>query len=403
MTITRRDLLHGAACLSAVTASGLPLNKAVGQGPALRRIAVEEGFLTKEIFGGHLELLARHPELEPGFAHFWQTALGTPGSLAAHLSNIVGGETTAGLIDLISRAADGDSSVAALSRLFDLENTRIQIMDEHNISMQIVSLASPGVQVFDAEVAATLARDANDVLAQAIKNHPTRLAGLAAIAPHSSAEAVKELDRAINKLGLKGVVINSHTKGQYLDEDPFRPILAKIADLGVPLYIHPRTPSPQMLEPFTKYPGLAAATYGFNVETCLHAIRLILSGVFDDFPSLKVVLGHMGEGLLFWIDRIDNRTAFIQTGPGEKLRDLKKRPSDYLRENFYISSSGMNYEPQLRFAREMIGPDRILFATDYPMEDVGHAVEMLDGAQIGDDDRRKIYQTNAERIFGLGT
>ncbi|RQH14454.1 hypothetical protein D5R40_34280 [Okeania hirsuta] len=157
-----------------------------------------------------------------------------------------------------------------------------------------------------------------------------------------------------------------------------------------------------MLQPFTKYPGLAAATYGFNVETCLHAIRLILSGVFDDFPSLKIVLGHMGEGLLFWIDRIDNRTAFIQTGPGEKLRDLKKRPSDYVRENFYVTSSGMNYKPQLMFAREMIGADRIMFATDYPMEDVGHAVEMLDTAPISDEERLKIYQTNAEQVFGLG-
>ena len=401
MNTTRRDLIRGAACLSAVAASGVPLADAAEPSVPFKRIAVEEGFLTKEIFGGHLELLAKNPELEPGFAHFWQTALGTPGSLAAYLSSMVGGETTAGLIDLISRSADGDSSVAALSRLFDLEGTRLRVMDDNNISMQIVSLASPGVQVLEAETATKFAREANDVLAQAIQNHPNRLAGLAAIAPQAPEEAVKELDRAITKLGLKGVIINSHTKGQYLDEEEFRPILAKIAALGVPLYIHPRTPSPQMLDPFTKYPGLAAATYGFNVETCLNAIRLILSGVFDDFPSLKVVLGHMGEGLLFWIDRIDNRTAFIQTGPGEKLRDLKKRPSDYLRENFYVTTSGMNYEPQLRFAREMIGADRIMFATDYPMEDVSHAVEMLDAAAISDDDKAKIYQTNAERVFGL--
>jgi predicted TIM-barrel fold metal-dependent hydrolase len=127
---------------------------------------------------------------------------------------------------------------------------------------------------------------------------------------------------------MKGVIINSHTKGEYLDETKFRPLLAKIAELGVPLYLHPREVAPAMLAPFDTYPGLSSAILGFSVETGLHALRLIFSGVFDDLPNLKIVLGHMGEGLPFWIDRVDNRSAFFNLGPGRKGRKLRKRPGD---------------------------------------------------------------------------
>lgn len=408
MKTTRRSILRSALWLSAALGTGSTgaIARAAGGGTArnFKRIATEEAFSTKEVFGGFLELLADHPEAEPGFAHFWETAMGKPGDFIAQLSSVLGGESTAGLVNFTSKAAaaaGSDASITALGRLFDLDEGRIRIMDEMGVAMQVVSLASPGVQVFEAERATTLARSANDQLAGAVRAHPTRFAGLAAIAPQAPLEATQELERAVKELGLKGVLINSHTKGEYLDEEKFRPILAKVEELGVPLYIHPRTPSPQMLEPFTKYPGLAAATYGFNVEAGLHALRLILGGVFDDYPNLTVILGHMGEGLPFWIDRVDNRTAFIQTGPGTKPRKLRKRPSDYLRENFYVTTSGMDFEPALMLAHQVVGPDRIMFAIDHPFEDGAHPIRVIDEAPMSDEDKIKIYQTNAERVFNL--
>ena len=408
MSLTRRGFLRSAAGLSAAIGGSLlaPTVRATPGAPRreFERIATEEAFSTKEVFGGFLELLAEHPETEPGFAHFWETALGTPGDLLANFSSVVGGEAAADAVELISRAAGAmgsDASVTALARLFDLGEDRVRIMDETGVAMQIVSLASPGVQVFDAEKGTALARSANDQLASAVRARPDRFAGLAAIAPQSVDGATRELERAVSELGLKGVMINSHTKGEYLDEEKFRPILAKLAELQVPLYLHPRTPSPQMLEPFTRYPGLAAATFGFNVETGLHALRLILGGVFDDFPGLTVILGHMGEGLPFWIDRVDNRNAFIQTGPGPKPRPLRKRPSDYLRENFFVTTSGMPFEPALMLAHRVVGPERILFAIDHPMEDGEHPIRVLDEAPMSDEDKIRIYQTNAEQLFGI--
>ena len=326
MRTTRREALRLAIGLSAALGSGAVARPArAGSEPAradFKRIATEESFMTKEVFGAFLELLANEPESEPGFAHFFASALGTPGELVARASTIIGGENTADVVDWISQSAaalGSDASVTALARQFDLGAERLRIMDETGVAMQVVSLGSPGVQVFDADHGSALARSANDQLAAAVRAHPSRLAGLAAVAPQSPADAARELERAVRELGLKGLMINSHTKGEYLDEAKFRPILAKAEALGVPLYLHPRTPSAAMLEPFTRYPGLAAATFGFSVETGLHALRLILGGIFDDFPKLTVILGHMGEGLPFWIDRVDNRTAFIQTGRARSL------------------------------------------------------------------------------------
>ena len=408
MTVTpysRRHLLKSLTAAAAlVTAPAMKVKASSAPPvPGYFRIGVEAAFLTPEIFGEHLRLLAETPELEPGFAHFWETALGRPGDLAADLSTLVGGENAAQVINFISKTAgaiDSETSVAALGRLFDLGDGRINMLDQFGIDLQIVSLASPGVQVFDAPLGTRLAKDANDLLAQAVKTNPSRLAGIAAVAPQDPERAAAEVKRA-HGLGLKGVIVNSHTKGEYLDDRKFYPLLEEMARLSMPLYLHPRTPSPAMLEPFTVYPGLAAATYGFNVETGLHALRMILGGVFDDFPELTVVLGHMGEGLPFWIDRVDNRTAFIATGPGKKLRQLNKKPSDYLRENFFVATSGMDFEPALMLAHEVVGPDRILFATDYPMENPMHMIKVLDAAPLTDADKYKIYRENAEKLFRL--
>ena len=408
MHTTRREALHSAFWIAAALGTGAPgaIARAANSGTAFTRIATEESFMTREVFGGYLELLANEPESEPGFAHFFETALGTPGELIARLSSVVGGENTADLVNWISRSAAAMGSEASVTALARQVRPRCGTAAHHGRDRrgQAGRLAGdlPVSRCSRPRRRRRSRRGANDQLAAGIRANPDRLAGLAAIAPQSPSDAARELERAVTELGLSGVMINSHTKGEYLDEPKFRPILAKAEELRVPLYLHPRTPSAAMLEPFTRYPGLAAATFGFSVETGLHALRLILGGIFDDHPGLTVVLGHMGEGLPFWIDRVDNRTAFIQTGPGPKPRKLRKRPSEYLRENFYVTTSGMDFEPALMLAHKVVGPDRILFAIDYPMEDGAHPVRVIDEAPISDDDKTKIYQTNAERVFGLG-
>jgi 2,3-dihydroxybenzoate decarboxylase len=402
MKTNRRQLIQ--ASLAATTALSANLQAASAADAPYRRIATEEAFCTPEISTAWLQLLANNPKSEPGFAAFWRDGMGSVGTFITQLSNVVGAPQTTRLLDFISAAAAKQGRTGpevAFARLFDFGGERLKIMDQAGIAFQVLSLTSPGVQVFDAELGTALARHANDRLAEVVRANPTRFAGLAAVAPQAPLEAAKEAERAIRTLGLNGVLINSHTKGEYLDEPKFRPLLAKIEELRVPLYLHPREVAPAMLAPFDTYPGLSAATMGFSVETGLHALRLIFGGVFDDFPNLKVILGHMGEGLPFWIDRIDNRSAYLDQGPGRKVRKLRKRPSDYLRENFYITTSAMNHEPHLALALKVMGPERIMFAVDYPYEDTAPQVLAMNKAQITEREKTMIYQTNAERIFGL--
>ncbi|MBY8825726.1 amidohydrolase family protein [Sphingomonas colocasiae] len=280
-------------------------------------------------------------------------------------------------------------------KLLDLDDERIAIMDEHGIAMQVLALASPGVQVFDADTGTALAAIANDRLAEAVARHPDRFAGLAAVAPQDPEGAAREIERAATRLGLRGVIINSHTHGEYLDLPKFRPLLEAAAAHRMPIYLHPRAPSPQMRSVFDV--GLELAIWGYQVETSLHAMRLIIGGVFDALPDLHVILGHGGEGLPFWLDRVDTRY-----GAGVIKRNrLERRPSEYFLDNFTITTSGLNWSPALKFCLEVLGADRMMFAVDYPFEDTGFMVDRMDKAAISDEDRATIYHRTAERIFRL--
>jgi 5-carboxyvanillate decarboxylase len=207
---------------------------------------------------------------------------------------------------------------------------RIADMDASGIAKQLVFLTAPGVQVFDSSVAAPLARDLNDQLIQEIKKHPDRYAALAAIAPQDPAAAVKELQRSVS-LGMKGAVINSHTQGEYLDEQKYWQIFEAAEALGVPIYLHPNTPPAAMIAPFMPR-GLDGAIYGFAVETGLHVLRIIVAGVFDRFPKLKLVVGHLGEGLPFWLFRLDfMHASMVKANRYEGAKPLRRKPSDYRR------------------------------------------------------------------------
>ena len=333
----------------------------------MERIAVEEAFVTAEIASEWKRVLASR-FVEPGFRMMGESILGDdPGSQAVH------------------------------SRLLDVGAGRIAQMDADGIDFAVLSLTSPGVQVFDAITASRLARDANDVLAQAVKAFPGRFAGLACVAPQHPASAAQELERAVG-LGMKGFLINSHTMGEYLDDQKYWPIFEAAEALDAPLYLHPREPSPALVGPMLDY-GLYFAGFGFAVETSLHAMRLIMSGVFDRFPRLRIVLGHMGEGLPFWLQRIDNR-YLLQVKLGAVKR-LTRLPSAYFLEHFVITTSGVMSAPALRLCIDMLGIERIMFAADYPYESVAEGVRFLDTVNITQDQRTKIYATNARRIFKL--
>jgi predicted TIM-barrel fold metal-dependent hydrolase len=284
-----------------------------------------------------------------------------------------------------------------LRRLLDLEVERIQIMDQAGVDMHVLSLTSPGVQMFDADTAARLATLANDRLAEAIRKNPARFTGLASFAPQDPPGAAKEIDRAINQLKLNGLIVNSHTNGEYLDDRKFWPIFEAAEAVKAAIYLHPRN-MPDPCSFMTRADvDLAGALWGFQMETGLHAMRLIVGGVFDRFPDLKIVLGHMGEALPFWLYRIDYMYRAYTRGMGK----LKKTPSQYLKDNFLITTSGMNTHPVLKYCCEVLGSDNIMFAIDYPYQESVEAAHFMNAAPLAAADCEKIAYGNAERIFHI--
>jgi predicted TIM-barrel fold metal-dependent hydrolase len=278
-----------------------------------------------------------------------------------------------------------------LNRLLDMDDERLAIMDAAGVDVHVLSMTSPGVQFWDADTACAMATSANDQLANAIERHPGRYAGLASFAPQDPARAAKEIDRAIGKLHLNGLIVNSHTHGEYLDNPKFRPIFEAAVALKAPIYIHPRNPpfpaSAILDGPYNLY----GAIWGFQVETGIHAMRLIVNGVFDAFPDLKIILGHMGEALPFWIYRID----YMWRG------QLERKPSEYLKDNFIITTSGVNHHPALQLCHTVLGAERIMFAVDYPYQDTAGAVDFMDTAPLPEGDLDRIAHGNAEKVFGI--
>ncbi|HTX00015.1 MAG TPA: amidohydrolase family protein, partial [Acidimicrobiales bacterium] len=259
-----------------------------------------------------------------------------------------------------------------------------------------------GAQPDDAATASALAASSNDELADAVARHEGRFEGLAAIAPQDPRAAGAELGRAVGGLGLKGVVINSHTKGECLDDPKFYEIFEAAESLSVPIYLHPVTPPKAMIDPFLAR-GLDGAVFGFAVETSLHALRLIFGGVLDRFPRSTIVLGHLGEALPFWLYRLDYmHEAIVRAGRYESVRRLERRVSDYLRESFYYTTSGMPWEPAISFTRSVVGADRVMYAMDYPYQFVPGEVAACDALPYGEEELRAFFESIAVRVFSLG-
>jgi 2,3-dihydroxybenzoate decarboxylase len=290
---------------------------------------------------------------------------------------------------------------AVFQKMADLGAVRLADMDASGIHRQVLSLAAPGVQVFDGDTAACLARESNDSLAEAIRRFPDRFAGMAAVAPQRPAEAAGELERGVRSLGLKGAIINSHTQGEFLDDSKFWPIFEAAEALDVPVYLHPTGPPDSMIGPFLER-GLDGAIYGFAAETALHLLRIIVAGVFDRFPKLRIISGHLGEGLPYWLFRVDFMHARMVAGNRyETVKKLQRKPSDYVKDNMYVTSSGMAWEPPIRYAQSVLGLERVLYAMDYPWQFVPDEVIAMDQLAISDEEKRMFYQTNAEKVFQL--
>lgn len=290
----------------------------------------------------------------------------------------------------------------AVRQLTDLDY-RIAEMDRFEVDMHLLSITGPGVQAFDADLGSELAIVANDTLAAAIARHPTRFAGLAAVAPQDPARAVREIERAVGTLGLGGIIINSHTHGEYLDDPKFWPIFEAAVAHDVAIYLHPSFPSDAMIEPYSRY-GMMGALWGFGADTSLHAVRMIMGGVFDAFPKLQIVLGHLGEAIPFWLGRLDNRYAnIVRRGGLEPLgmKKLSRLPSEYFRENFHITTSGMMTDAPLDFSLGIVGADRTMFAIDYPYEQTAEAIPFFHAAALDAATRRKLAHENAERLFHI--
>jgi 2,3-dihydroxybenzoate decarboxylase len=339
----------------------------------MNRIAAEEAWAPREILDRYRKLLQEKPESwDPGFRSLWGFFLGPT-----------------------------ERATSLVTRIQDLGERRLADMDATGIARQLVFLSSPGVQVFDAATAVSLSVRLNDELSGKIKANPSRFAGLATIAPHAPKDAAKELERSVKTLGLKGAVVNSHTQGEYLDDPKCWEIFEAAQALDVPIYLHPNTPPREMIGPFLPR-GLDGAIYGFAVETGLHLLRIVLAGVFDRFPRLRVVVGHLGEGLPFWLFRLDFMHASMvraQRYPG--VKPLKMKVCDYFKQNIWVTTSGMQWQPAILFAIQVLGIERVMYAMDYPYQFVPDEVKVTDELPISEADRKKLYQDNVERVFRL--
>jgi predicted TIM-barrel fold metal-dependent hydrolase len=287
-----------------------------------------------------------------------------------------------------------------LEQLCDLEEGRIADMDAAGIDVQVLSLTSPGVEQLDATEAVALAREENDRLAEAVRRHPGRFAGFAALPTPAPDTAADELERMVREHGFEGALINGHNRGRYLDDEFFWPILERAEALQVPIYLHPTPPPRAVIE--ASYTGnyapevtgtLANGAWGWHIETATHVLRLILSGAFDRYPRLQLVIGHMGEGLPFMMPRLEQALPYVTK--------LDRPIGAYFLENLHYTFSGFNWTQTFLSLLLQVGVDRIMFSADYPYGSMEQARTFLDQLPVSTADRGRIGYGNAERLLRL--
>jgi predicted TIM-barrel fold metal-dependent hydrolase len=283
-------------------------------------------------------------------------------------------------------------------RLDDLGDLRIKEMDEAGIDVQVISHGAPSTQRLDAETAVRLARNVNDRLAQAIAAYPDRFVAFAALPTPDPKAAADELERTVTQLGFKGAMVHGLTNGVFFDDKRFWPIFERAQALDVPLYVHPAVPHSAVVEVYYQdyladFPTLRTAAWGFTVETATQGIRLVLSGVFDAYPDVKIILGHMGEGLPFLLWRIDHALS----RPGNRSVSFREQFS----QHFYITTSGNFSTPALLCSMMELGVDRILFSVDWPFVPNIPGTKWMNELQLSAEDKTKILSGNAKRLLKM--
>lgn len=333
-----------------------------------------------------------------------EEAFATREQIEVFLRMVRDGTADKGMVSLWGFYAQSPSerAVQIMDRLVDLGAQRLRHMDETGIDKAILALTSPGVQpMLDVEEAKGIASRANDSLAEACQAHPDRFVGMTAVAPQDPEWSAAEIRRGARELGFRGVQINSHTQGHYLDEARFDPIFRALADVRQPLYIHPATLPDSMMGGMIEA-GLDGAIFGFGVEASYHLLRLVTTGIFDRYPDLQVIAGHGLEALPFWLYRTDfMHRAGLRSRRYQRLEPLQHDLFHYMRHNFLGTTSGLCWEPAVRLMIEVMGEDRVMYAMDYPYQYEADEVRAMDNLEIAPARKKKFFQTNAERWFKL--
>jgi predicted TIM-barrel fold metal-dependent hydrolase len=278
--------------------------------------------------------------------------------------------------------------------IYDLGEGRIAAMDDAGIDVQILSHTVPGTENLEPSLARELSRQTNDAAAAAISKYPDRFLGFAALPMRDPAAAARELERTVKELRFCGAMVHGSSRGHFLDERQFWPIFESASALDVPIYLHPCTPQPAVFDTYYKdYPGLGRAALGFGIEMAVQASRLVVSGVFDEFPKLKIILGHLGEALPFVLWRADDTLS--------RRSKLRRSFREYFTDHFYITTSGNFSQPALQCAIAELGVGRILFAVDWPFQPNGEAVAFVKAAELTAAEREQIFDTNARSLLRI--
>jgi predicted TIM-barrel fold metal-dependent hydrolase len=284
------------------------------------------------------------------------------------------------------------------AKLTDLGEGRIKLMDEAGVDVAVLSLSAPGIERFEPVAATKLAREANDELAEAISKHPDRFRGFAALSARDTDAAVAEFERCVKELGFVGWNTHSNFGDSYLDEKRYWPLLAKAEELAVPIYIHPDLP---IIPQFLSYGfGLGGPAYGYGAETALAMMRLVIGGVFDVFPGLKIILGHYGEGLPFMMDRVNRPYVQGHVRPDPTVAPLLKRtPAEYLRDNMVVTTSGNYSTDAFVCTKNALGCSRMTLGSDYPYESMRVCMDFLKAQSMSPSEERELYETTASSLW----
>jgi predicted TIM-barrel fold metal-dependent hydrolase len=294
----------------------------------------------------------------------------------------------------------GARGAKIIEQLSDLGDKRLAEMDAAGIDMQVLSINAPGTEQLEVADALAVARETNDMLFDAVKKHPTRFAGLAALPTAVPDRAADELERTVTACGFHGALINGHVRGRYLDDKFFWPIFERAEALNVPIYLHPTRPPDAVADAL--YGGFAphasyvfsTSGWGWHIETAIHVIRIVLGGVFDRYPKLQIVIGHLGEGLPFMLPRLD-----INLPPA--MTKLQRSLGDYLRQNIHYTFGGFNFPATFLDLLLEVGVERIMFSVDHPYGSMAKARAFLEQLPVSAADRDRIAHGNAAKLFGV--